>query len=270
MARTLVLHFHELWLKGGNRNFFLGKLLAAVRQSLEPLPHQASIVHSRILVDLQEEATVEIAVERLRRVFGLVYFAVVRRVKANPEQICTAAWEEVAGRAFESFAVRVKRGDKSFPMGTSELERLVGQYLLDRLRAAGHRGAHVNLGSPGADLLCGNHRRFRAGLQREATRSGRHAGQHRRSFSVLAFGWLRFGGGRLQNDEAWRARGVCPLPRAARTAGGIFCPGGPGAGGAFNPVSVYGPPLSGALRAHPAANRGARRRSPIASCSTAA
>ena len=76
----------------------------------------------------------------------------VRRVKANPEQICTAAWEEVAGRAFESFAVRVKRGDKSFPMGTSELERLVGQYLLDRLRAAGHRGAHVNLGSPG--LTC--------------------------------------------------------------------------------------------------------------------
>ena len=152
MTRTLVLHFHELWLKRGNRNFFLGKLLAAVRQSLEPLPHQARIAHSRILVDLLEDAPTEIAVERLRRVFGLSYFAVARRVEANPESICAAAWEEVAGRAFESFAVRVKRADKSFPLGTSELERLVGQYLLDRLRAGSHPGARVNLSRPG--LTC--------------------------------------------------------------------------------------------------------------------
>ena len=152
MTRTLVLHFHELWLKGGNRNFFLGKLLAAVRQSLDPLPHHARIAHSRILVDLLEDAPVEIAVARLGRVFGLVYFAVARRVEADPEPICAAAWEEVGGRGFESFAVRVKRADKSFPLGTSEMERLVGQYLLDRLRAAGHPGARVNLSRPG--LTC--------------------------------------------------------------------------------------------------------------------
>ena len=152
MTRTLVLHFHELWLKRGNRNFFLGKLLAAVRQSLEPLPHQARIVHSRILVDLLEDAPTEIAVERLGRVFGLVYFAVARRVEANPDRICAASWEQVGARAFESFAVRVKRADKSFPLGTSEMERLVGQHLLDHLRAAGHPGARVNLSRPG--LTC--------------------------------------------------------------------------------------------------------------------
>lgn len=150
--RTLVLHFHELWLKGGNRNFFLGKLLAAVRQSLEPLPARARILHSRILVDLEDAGAAETAVERLKRVFGVAYYAEARRVDANPEAVCATAWEEVAGRAFESFAVRVKRGDKSFPLHTSELERLVGQHLLDHLRAAGHPGARVNLGHPG--LTC--------------------------------------------------------------------------------------------------------------------
>jgi len=152
MARTLVLHFHELWLKGGNRNFFLGKLLMAVRQSLEPLPCRARIAHSRILVDLARDAAVETAVERLKRVFGIVYYAVARRVNADPQQICATAWEEVAGRAFESFAVRAKRGEHTFPLRSNELERLVGQHLLDSLRAAGHPGARVNLSHPG--LTC--------------------------------------------------------------------------------------------------------------------
>lgn len=152
MARTLVLHFHELWLKRGNRSFFLGKLLIAVRQSLEPLPHRASIAHGRILVELPEAGAVGAAVERLKRVFGLVYFAVARRVERDLEQIFASAWEEVGGRAFESFAVRAKRSDKSFPLRSSELERRLGQHLLDRLRAAGHPGARVNLGNPG--LTC--------------------------------------------------------------------------------------------------------------------
>jgi len=95
MERTLVLHFHELWLKGGNRNFFLGKLLMGVRQSLQPLPARARIVHSRLLVDLPEEA-VPAAVERLKRVFGVVYFAVARRVAAEREALFEAAQNGMA------------------------------------------------------------------------------------------------------------------------------------------------------------------------------
>jgi hypothetical protein len=29
---VIVVHYHELWLKGGNRNFFVGKLLLALRR----------------------------------------------------------------------------------------------------------------------------------------------------------------------------------------------------------------------------------------------
>jgi adenylyl- and sulfurtransferase ThiI len=37
---VIVVHYHELWLKGGNRRFFLGKLFRALRQSLEGIPVQ--------------------------------------------------------------------------------------------------------------------------------------------------------------------------------------------------------------------------------------
>lgn len=147
--RTLVLHFHELWLKGGNRNFFLGRLLIAVRRALEPMPANARVSHSRILVDVPDSATSDAACERLKRVFGLVYFAVARRVGMNLEEIFTAADQEILSRSFGSFAVRVKRGDKSFPLRSADLERQLGQHLLDGLRAAGHPGSKVNLREPG-------------------------------------------------------------------------------------------------------------------------
>jgi thiamine biosynthesis protein ThiI len=62
-----------------------------------------------------------------------------------------AAWEEVRGEKFSTFAVRAKRSDKSFPHRTSEIEVSVGQYLVDRLRAEG-RGARVKLNDP--ELTC--------------------------------------------------------------------------------------------------------------------
>ena len=151
MIRTLVLHFHELWLKGGNRDFFLARLLTAVRQSLQPLPARVWLAHSRILVEVPEP-DLEAAVERLRRVFGVAYFAVTRPAEKKIEAIVAAAVEEVVPRPFDSFAVRARRDDKTFPLRSSEVERFVGGVLLARLREAGHSGARVNLGRPG--LTC--------------------------------------------------------------------------------------------------------------------
>ena len=35
---VIVVHYHELWLKGRNRRFFLGKLFTALRQALQGIP----------------------------------------------------------------------------------------------------------------------------------------------------------------------------------------------------------------------------------------
>jgi len=149
---VIVIHYHELWLKGRNRRFFLGKLLVAVRRALEDLPikrlHQPG---DRLLVELDEGVPFDLAIERLQRVFGIAYFAVARPVARRIEEITEAAWEEVAPEAFTTFAVRAKRSDKSFPLRAAEIERQVGRVLLDRLRAAG-RGVRVHLNDP--ELTC--------------------------------------------------------------------------------------------------------------------
>jgi len=149
---AIVVHYHELWLKGRNRRFFLGKLITALRRALEGLPIERILQPaSRILLELAPEVRVEEAVERLRRVFGIAYFAVARRVERDIEAIRRAAWEEVSAAQFRTFAVRARRSDKSFPLRTAEIERQVGGYLLARLREAG-RDVRVHLDDP--ELTC--------------------------------------------------------------------------------------------------------------------
>ena len=154
--RVIVAHYHELWLKGGNRKFFLAKLLAAVRATLEGLDLQrVTLPADRVVIELGEGALLEEAEARLERVFGVAYYAVARPVERGGERamedICRAAWEEVAAEKFATFAVRAKRSDKTFPHSVMEIETIVGKFLLDRLREAG-REVRVQLREP--ELTC--------------------------------------------------------------------------------------------------------------------
>jgi tRNA uracil 4-sulfurtransferase len=149
---VIVAHYHELWLKGRNRRFFTRKLATALRQSLEGIAvERIEQPGHRFLVRLGEGASVEAAIERVRRVFGIVNFAVARPVEQDLDALCEAAWQEVAPLKFSSFAVRAKRSEKSFPHHVMEIEATVGRYLLEKLRAAG-RDVRVDLNEP--ELTC--------------------------------------------------------------------------------------------------------------------
>ncbi|HTA51397.1 MAG TPA: tRNA uracil 4-sulfurtransferase ThiI [Candidatus Acidoferrum sp.] len=145
---VIVVHYHELWLKGGNRRFFLGKLHTALRQSLQGIPvERIEQPGDRYIVRLGDGAPLEEAVKRLERIPGVAYYAVARPVARAIEDLCTAAWDEIQGLEFKSFAVRAKRSDKSFPPTSMEIEKIVGRFLLDRFRAAG-REVRVQLKDP--------------------------------------------------------------------------------------------------------------------------
>lgn len=151
-APVIVVHYHELWLKGRNRRFFLGKLFTALRQSLQGIAVQRiEQPGDRFLIRLKPDASLEEAVPRVDRVLGVAYYAVARPVERSLEALCLAAWEEVGSLRFTSFAVRARRSDKSFPHHTMEIESAVGRYLLDKLRAQG-RDVRVQLNDP--ELTC--------------------------------------------------------------------------------------------------------------------
>jgi len=149
---VIVVHYHELWLKGGNRRFFLGKLFTALRQALQGIPvDRIEQPGDRFLVRLGAGASLDEAIQRVERVLGVAYYAVARPVERDLDAICRAAWAEIESLPFTTFAVRAKRSDKTFPHTAMQIESAVGRYLLDQLRACG-REVRVQLGNP--DLTC--------------------------------------------------------------------------------------------------------------------
>ena len=153
---VIVVHYHELWLKGGNRRFFLGKFVLALRRTLAQFPvERIRRPGDRLVIELAEGAPVAEVAEHVSRVLGVANFAVARPLERGSdddlEALCRAAWDEVEPLAFSTFAVRAKRSDKSFAAHVEEIESRVGRYLLDHLRAAG-RTVRVKLNDP--ELTC--------------------------------------------------------------------------------------------------------------------
>jgi thiamine biosynthesis protein ThiI len=175
-APTIVVHYHELWLKGRNRRFFLARMSHALRSTLEDLglerierPGDRVLLHfresgacrgsggtTREVPDDAPDATMAEAVARVGRVLGIANFALARSIDhdalgSDMDELGRVAWEEMAPLKFDSFAVRAKRSDKSFPRDSMEIEKFVGGYVMDRLREAG-RNVRVRLNDP--DITC--------------------------------------------------------------------------------------------------------------------
>src|SRR5258708_9659125 len=155
----IVVHSHELWLKQGNRKFFLNKLGEAMSRAVEGLGLKRNRQpRRRFVIELADAAQTKEGVERLARVSGIASLGVARVIDWRAESsrdvvkmICSAAWEEMRGEPFSTFAVRAKRSDKRFPLNIMELERGVGGFLFDELHAAG-RDVRVDLKHP--ELTC--------------------------------------------------------------------------------------------------------------------
>ena len=154
----IVVHYHELWLKRGNRRFFLHKLREALRRALDGIAiTRISQPADRLIIEIADAAHVNEALQRLTRVSGISHLAVARVLRrptlgVDPlDTIRAAAWEEVRAEQFASFAVRARRGDKDFPLNVMAVEREVGGYLFDKLQAAG-RNVRVDLKAP--ELTC--------------------------------------------------------------------------------------------------------------------
>jgi thiamine biosynthesis protein ThiI len=145
---AIVVHYHELWLKGRNRKFYVRKLTTALRTSLDGLGLIAvEQAGDRLILWFREDVQLEQAVSRVQPVLGIAFFAVARSVNRNLDEIADAAWGEMKPLAFQSFAVRAKRSDKSFPHSSVAIEKEVGRALQQRLRAEG-RSAAVRLTDP--------------------------------------------------------------------------------------------------------------------------
>ena len=130
--RCAIVHYHELALKGRNRDYFEDRLVRNIQLALSDLGiRQVENLRSRIRVILPSEANPDIIRQRLSRVCGIANFSLAHSVPldlANPnfEALSAAIIEELKTKSFSTFRVTAKRADKRLPLTSMDAERIVG------------------------------------------------------------------------------------------------------------------------------------------------
>jgi len=136
VKHTILAHYHEISLKGGNRGWFENHLHRHVSALLKDLDHgPIQRFAGRLCVELTENSPVDEIARRLQWVFGIANFIVARETPAEFDAIKTTLAELADATRFASFKIDARRGTKEFPMNSQELNRQLGGFLQERTRA---------------------------------------------------------------------------------------------------------------------------------------
>jgi thiamine biosynthesis protein ThiI len=144
---ALVVHYHEIGLKGRNRNFFENQLTRNLKRALRGTGYErVRQGFGRVMIDFDPDGSPQEAAERAARVFGVAYVGLGVRVRPELEGIADVGLELMRAAPFESFAVRARRTYSTFPLTSNKINVEIGQRIVDQL------DGKVDLSAPDATL----------------------------------------------------------------------------------------------------------------------
>lgn len=140
---ALVVHYHEISLKGRNREFFEETLARNLRFALRNTGYdRVRRGFGRIMVTFHPDGDAAAAARRAARLPGVAYVGVGRSVEPELPAVTAAALDTLRSAPGKSFAVRARRTYSRFPLKAHEVNVEVGRALVEGT------GRRVDLGSP--------------------------------------------------------------------------------------------------------------------------
>jgi tRNA uracil 4-sulfurtransferase len=122
----------EASLKGRNRRYFLDTMRRNLKAALVGVDARIEDGGSVTTIVVGDEAVAEAVADRLERVFGYAAASVCLACERDPDAIADAALRSIERLRPQSFAVRVRRRDKRFPLTSQDLERAIGAAIQSR------------------------------------------------------------------------------------------------------------------------------------------
>jgi thiamine biosynthesis protein ThiI len=135
--RCAIIHYHELALKGRNRDFFERQLISNIRTALKDFGGtRIESLRGRLRVILPRHLSDAVVKERLSTVFGTANFLLAHAVpldllSPNLEELMRGIATAVDQRTFDTFRVSAKRADKRLALTSMDVEKAVGKYVGD-------------------------------------------------------------------------------------------------------------------------------------------
>lgn len=132
----VLIHYHEIALKLGNRLFFEKQLRRNILRATRGLGMKEVLrLSGRMMGTLDADADLQKVISALQRVFGIAYFAPAVKRTQDLQQIKSAAARLLIGKNFATFKVATKRGQKHFHLTSPQINAEVGEYVRQRFPA---------------------------------------------------------------------------------------------------------------------------------------
>ena len=134
--RCVIIHYHEVALKGRNRSFFEQRLVQNLRMAVRDVGgKQVDALQGRIRVILSPEASWPLVRDRISRVFGIANFSLAYSAPFGDDTaflldpLKHAIGDAIQHLRFNTFRVSAKRSDKRFPLTSMDVEREIGAHV---------------------------------------------------------------------------------------------------------------------------------------------
>ena len=132
MKEMIIAKYGEIILKGGNRPRFESILINNINNSLKKVAKtHVKIMQATVYVDVEDPEKLDIVLERMSKIFGIVAITKAAVCKKDIDEIKQMAKEYFKDSLTEgvTFKVEAKRSDKQFPYTSPEIQQEVGGYL---------------------------------------------------------------------------------------------------------------------------------------------
>jgi tRNA uracil 4-sulfurtransferase len=133
---SVLIRYHEIALKKGNRAYFTELLKRNIISAVKDLGvKDIRSLPARLLLTLKSDIDQATATERIGAVFGVANFSLVERTGRDIDALRERILDSLDGARFESFRMDTQRGDKTFPLTSPEINRLLGAAVKERSHA---------------------------------------------------------------------------------------------------------------------------------------
>jgi thiamine biosynthesis protein ThiI len=137
---SVLIRYHEIALKKGNRPYFIELLKRNLVSSVKDLGiKEIRSLPARVLLTFKGDYDSRVLIERISAVFGVANFSLVQRTPRDFDALRARILESLEGSRFSSFRIETQRGDKTFALESPEINRQLGAAVKEQ------SGARVDL-----------------------------------------------------------------------------------------------------------------------------
>lgn len=139
LENVLSVSLGEIVLKGLNRKYFEDQLIKRMRIAIKDIGFEKIYKEQGKIYIEASESNFPQMINRLKKVFGLVYISPCIRVEKDFDAISNAAIEvmtkKLEDNRVSTFKVDTNRADKNFPIKSPDMSRKMGGIILERFES---------------------------------------------------------------------------------------------------------------------------------------